>query len=322
MPAVTGFGRDGWAQPTWPQPPVLAPGQRAELQALMASLARLQAQIEALLASSQQPTPAMTAPVGLPAFLAPTPAAAPDALPAPVPGSPMPATPLPTVSPTPMAVAPEVPTSSPDAAPPVAPTLAPAAPLAPALPVPPPLAAPAPSQPDAALPSPTAPAPAPAPGPAAPTTRARGRQARRTANDVFAAARLDRSQAPKVSWYRPHRRNEAPTLRISGNVTSDNFWREVALASMNVGMSPRRMAAVLQTALPTALEGLGVRLDAAGRADLARTIRRETAGLPRANPIPAHLHPDTTGLYLDDNPAAVGWRVAAGQTFDRTLARN
>jgi hypothetical protein len=296
----------------------------------MASLARLQAQIEALLASSQQPMPALTAPVGLPAFLAPTPVAAPDALPAPMPATPMPTvppmplTPLPTVAPTPTAIAPEVPTSSPDAAPPVAPPLAPAAPLAPALPVPPPLAAPAPSQPDAALPSPTAPAPAPAqpPGPAAPTTRARGRQARRAANDVFAAARLDRSQAPKVSWYRPHRRNEAPTLRISGNVTSENFWREVALASMNVGMSPRRMAAVLQTALPTALEGLGVRLDAAGRADLARTIRRETAGLPRANPIPAHLHPDTTGLYLDDNPAAVGWRVAAGQTFDRALARN
>jgi hypothetical protein len=314
---------------------VLAPDQRAELQALTAALASLQAQIEALLASSQQPMPALTAPVGLPAFLAPTPAVAPDTLPAPAPAGPMPATPLPTVSPMPLtpvptvspvptALAPEVPTPSPDAAPPAAPTLAPAAPPAPALPLPPSLPAPAPSQPDATLPSPPAPAPAPTrpPGSTAPTTRARGRQAKRTANDVFASARLDRSQPPKVSWYRPHRRNEAPTLRISGNVTSDNFWREVALASMNVGMSPRRMAAVLQTALPTALEGLGVRLDAAGRADMARTIRRETAGLPRANPIPGHLHPDTTGLYLDDNPAAVGWRVAAGRTFDRALARN
>ncbi|MFZ9886981.1 MAG: EF-hand domain-containing protein [Myxococcota bacterium] len=129
--------------------------------------------------------------------------------------------------------------------------------------------------------------------------------------DVFAAAQLDRSAPPKVSWYHPHRQNETPTLRISGNVTSENFFREAALASMNVGMSPRRMTSVLQEALPTALEGLGVKLDAGGRGALANTIRQRTAGLPRANPIPSHLHPDTTGKYLDDNPAAAGWRDSA-----------
>lgn len=129
--------------------------------------------------------------------------------------------------------------------------------------------------------------------------------------DVFAGAQLDRNAPPKVSWYHPHRQNETPTLRISGNVTSENFYREAALASMNVGMSPQRMKSVLQEALPTALKGLGVNLDASGQASLADTIRQRTAGLPRANPIPHHLHPDTTGKYLDDNPAAAGWRDSA-----------
>ncbi|MEB3300179.1 MAG: hypothetical protein VKO21_11930 [Candidatus Sericytochromatia bacterium] len=139
--------------------------------------------------------------------------------------------------------------------------------------------------------------------------------------DVFAGARLDRGAPPKVSWYRPHRQNEEPTLRISGNVTSDNFWREVALASMNVGMSPRRMTSVLQDALPKALEGLGVKLDAGQRQKLGETIRQRTDGLPRANPIPHHLHPDTTGKYLDDNPAAAGWREQHGPAFDRMLQK-
>ncbi len=136
------------------------------------------------------------------------------------------------------------------------------------------------------------------------------RERSRTAStdDVFSMARLDRNAPAKVSWYHPHRQNETPTLRLSGNVTSENFFREVALASMNVGMSPRRMASVLQDSLPKALEGLGVKLDANGRADLARVIREGTTGLPRAHPIPHHLHPDTTGHYLDDNPAAAGWR--------------
>jgi len=132
-----------------------------------------------------------------------------------------------------------------------------------------------------------------------------------TLDGAFDAARLDRSKPAQVSWYHPHRQNETPTLRLSGNVTSENFFREVALASMNVGMSPRRMTSVLQEALPTALKGLGVRLDAAGRAELASAIRQGTAGLPRANPIPHHLHPDTTGKYLDHNPAATGWRDSA-----------
>lgn len=142
------------------------------------------------------------------------------------------------------------------------------------------------------------------------------------ANDLFAAARLDRQKPPTVSWYHPHRQNETPTLRISGNVTSENFWREVALASMNVGMSPKRMASVLQEALPTALQGLGVTLDAAGKEQLAQTIRRRTTGLPRANPIPPALHPDTTHKYLDDNPAAAGWRDKYGPMFDRMLQGN
>ena len=142
-------------------------------------------------------------------------------------------------------------------------------------------------------------------------------------DDVFARARLDRSAPANVSWYRPHRQNEAPTLRLSGNITSENFVRDVALASMNVGMSPRRMTSVLQDALPRALEGLGVTLDAAGRAELAQTIRQGTAGLPRANPIPSHLHPDKTGTYLDNNPAAAGWRQSdwARSLVDR-LPRN
>ncbi|MBM3259809.1 MAG: hypothetical protein FJY99_08705 [Candidatus Sericytochromatia bacterium] len=138
--------------------------------------------------------------------------------------------------------------------------------------------------------------------------------------DPFVSARLDRNAPPKVSWYHPHRKNETPTLRISGNVTADNFWREAALASMNVGMSPRRMASVLQEAMPRALEGLGVRLDSEGQARLGETIRKRTSGLPRANPIPHDLHPDTTGKYLDHNPAAAGWREKYGPSFDRMLA--
>jgi hypothetical protein len=144
---------------------------------------------------------------------------------------------------------------------------------------------------------------------AAPVEGATGPSAAPAGNDLFAGAKLDRSQPAQVSWYHPHRQNETPTLRISGNVTSENFWREAALASMNVGMSPRRMASVLQEALPRALEGLGVKADPAALAD---TIRDKTSGLPRANPIPHHLHPDTTGKYLDDNPAAAGWRETYG----------
>jgi hypothetical protein len=170
-------------------------------------------------------------------------------------------------------------------------------------------------------PPPTDGVPTTAPSPSAPTTAPSPSAPGTASGDVFASARLDRQKPPSVSWYRPHRQNEAPTLRISGNVTSENFWREVALASMNVGMSPRRMATVLQDALPTALQGLGVNLDSAGRAQLAQMIRQRTAGLPRANPIPPALHPDTTHKYLDDNPAAAGWRDRYGPMFDRMLQR-
>ncbi|MEB3223792.1 MAG: hypothetical protein VKS61_17090 [Candidatus Sericytochromatia bacterium] len=248
--------------PQAPPVPAVAPGQLAALQHLKAELARLQQQLDALIAVSQLPAPVVGLPVAWHLTASPAWQAPPSAPPVAAPPVPMPEAP--------------------------------------------------PSQ---ALP----PAP-PAPAPAGPRKARDGRRAP-AGGDVFATARLDRRQPPTVSWYRPHRQHQTPELRLSGNVTADNFWREVALASMNVGMSPRRMARVLEEALPAALSQLGVRLDEAARAELAATIRRRTAGLPRANPIPPELHPDRTHKYLDDNPAAVGWRDRYGPMFDRMLSR-
>ncbi|MEB3328283.1 MAG: hypothetical protein VKQ33_03510 [Candidatus Sericytochromatia bacterium] len=264
----------------------LAPAQRAVLQQLAAALMLMQQQLEVLIATSGRPMPlegpGVAGPaMGLPLWQGALPVAAAPPPPGPVPPSPAPPPPPPP-PPLPLPPGPRQPRD------------------------------PASSRPGSRQPRGTTPGPE---GPRKP----RGAPATPARADVFAAARLDRRQPPAVSWYRPHRQNQEPELRLSGNVTSDNFWREVALASMNVGMSPRRMTSVLQEALPLALGRLGVKLDGAAKAQLASTIRRRTAGLPRANPIPPALHPDRTHKYLDDNPAAVGWRDRYGPVFDRYL---